>query len=321
LDLAKRWTPRVLLAALLALAGFVLWRELHGLTLAQVGGEIVAWGPARIAAAAGFAALSYALLAAMEWLGLRWAGADVPFRVILLGSFCANAFAHTVGFAVLVGGAVRARLYAPHGATLSMVAQTSVFCAISFGFGIVVLAGGALLISPNLPIAALQLHPLLGRVLGALLLAVPVAYVLACMMLRGPVRIAGREMSLPPPLTAIGQILLGLVDNAVTAAVIWALLPAEGLGYPAFIAAYVVATVVGLVSSVPGGAGVFEGAMLTLLPAVPRASLAAAFLGYRLIYYILPLIVAAVLLARAGLAQRMNLAPTSNASEARRRLG
>lgn len=304
----RHWGPRLAPVALLAVAAVILWRELHGLTVAQVTAEIVDWGPGRLAAAAGFALSSYALLAAMEWVGLRWAGAQVPFRTVLMGSFCANAFAHTIGFALLVGGAVRARLYGRHGATLAMVGQTSVFCSVSFGLGIVVLAGLTLVSRPDLPIAALNLHPLLGRVLGIALLAVVVGYVLACGVVRGRVRIAGRDMSLPTPVMAIWQVLLGLVDNAVTAAVVWALLPDTGVGFPTFIGAYVAATVAGLVSSVPGGAGVFEGIMLAMLPTVSRASLTAAFLGYRLIYYIGPLVVAGAMLAAHGMAPGFKLA-------------
>lgn len=303
----RHWAPRITPVVLLAVAGIVLWRELQGLTVAQVAAEAQAWGWRRLAAAAGFALASYALLAAMEWAGLRWAGAKVPFRAVLVGSFCANAFAHTIGFAVLVGGAVRARLYGRHGASLAMVAKTSVFCSASFGLGIVGLAGMTLLARPDLPVAALQLHPILGRSLGALLLALLVGYVAACALVRGAVRIAGHYVSLPSARAAAAQVVLGVVDNAVTAAVVWALLPGAAVGLPTFVGAYVAATVVGLVSSVPGGAGVFEGVMLAMLPEVSRAALTAGFLGYRLIYYVGPLLLAAVLLARSGGAAALRL--------------
>jgi uncharacterized membrane protein YbhN (UPF0104 family) len=55
--------------------------------------------------------------------------------------------------------------------------------------------------------------------------------------------------------------------------------------------------VAGLISTVPGGAGVFEGSISTLLPNAEPAPLAAAFLGYRLVYYLLPLLIACLALA------------------------
>ncbi|MFI4950356.1 MAG: hypothetical protein ACHP7A_04895, partial [Caulobacterales bacterium] len=97
---------------------------------------------------------------------------------------------------------------------------------------------------------------------------------------------------------------LGVVDNGIAAAILWILLPHGGPNYVTFVGAYAVACIVGLASSVPGGAGVFESAMAALLPAVEPAALAAAFLGYRLAYYILPLILAALALAADTLRRR-----------------
>lgn len=296
------WGARALPVVLLGAAVFVLWRELASLDLAEVGRQIMDWGPGRLAAALGATLASYALLAAMEWLGLRWTGAKVPFLHVMLGSFCANAFAHTIGFAVIVGGAVRMRLYGRHGATLMMVAQTTLFCSAAFGLGLSLFAGMALILKPNLPIMGLALHPGLGTALGWVLVAVPVAYIAACAMVRKPIRIAGREASLPPPGLALGQVALGFADSIASAAVVWVLLDVSHLSFPAFAGPYAVATVAGLVSSVPGGAGVFEGSVLALLPQIARAPLAAALLGYRLIYYIGPLLLAGAILARIGIA-------------------
>jgi uncharacterized membrane protein YbhN (UPF0104 family) len=58
-----------------------------------------------------------------------------------------------------------------------------------------------------------------------------------------------------------------------------------------------VASVVGLILSWPGVSGVIEGAISTLLQSADAAPLAAAFLGYRLVFYLLPLAIAAVWLA------------------------
>jgi uncharacterized membrane protein YbhN (UPF0104 family) len=294
----RTWTLRLIPVALLALAGWVLWREFHTLTWDAVKAEILGWGPWRIAAAAFFTLSSYALLSAMEWLGLRWSGARVPFPSTLLVGFCANAFAHTIGFAILIGGAVRARLYARHGVTLVMVAQTSVFCGVSFGFGILALGGLVFLISPDL--GGVVQGGAVQAVRAAALLAVlaPIAYVVACLWIKAPLHIAGHTFLLPPPGMAALQMAIGLADNCVTALVVWVLVP-DAVSAAGFIAAYVAATVIGLVSSVPGGAGVFEGAMVTLLPTLSHAGLAAAFVGYRLIYFLIPLILAAGLMARA----------------------
>lgn len=301
MNIVQRWAARLVPIVLMVVAVVVLWREMAHLDPASIGAEIVAWGPVRIAGVVGLTLVSFVLLAAMEWLGLKWSGASVPFQTVMVGSFCANAFAHTIGFAILVGGAVRVKLYGPKGASLVMVAKTSVFCSAAFALGISLLAGVALLAHPALPIFGLRLHPRVGVALGVLLVAFPVVYLGACAVGRSAIRLAGHEVSLPSFRLACAQVALGFVDNLVTAMVVWILLGSTGVSFAAFSGSYVIATLAGVLSSVPGGAGVFEGLVLALLPAVPRAPLAAALLGYRLIYYLAPLLVATAILTRAGL--------------------
>jgi phosphatidylglycerol lysyltransferase len=300
----KRWSLRALPVLLLAAAAWVLWRELRVVSWSQVSGEALAWGPARIAAAAGLTAVSFALLALAEWLGLRWAGARVPFRCVLLGSFCANAFAHSIGLAVVVGGAVRFRLYGKHGASLWAVGQTSVYCTAVFGLGVMLLAGLCLIVAGQPALATLPIPPLAAQGAGWALLAAVLAYVGACAVWRRPIRLAGHELALPSWPSALAQAGIGLADAAATALLVWLLLPPGSVSYPAFASAYVLATVAGVASAAPGGVGVFEGAMLALSPGLTRAPLAAALLGYRLIYYVAPLVIAAALLARSGAGRR-----------------
>lgn len=299
-----RWLP----VLLLVVAAAILWREFHSLTLEEIVGEAVSWGAAPIAAAAALTAFSFLLLTAIEALGLRWAGVQAPFRTTAVASFCGNAFAHTLGFALVTGTAIRARLYAPFGASLATVTQVTAFYGVTFGLGMAGLAGLFLTLEPGLSASVLPLTPQLARLAGVPLLLAPATYVVACATLRGQVTILGHSLALPPPLTAVAQVVLGLADNAVTAAVAWVLLPHVSVAYDAFVGPYVMATLVGLVSHVPGGAGVFEGVLLALLPAAPRPALAAAFLGYRLIYYVAPLMLAAALIVRTGLAEETGLA-------------
>ena len=287
---------------LLGVAGWVLWREFGGLDPARVAAQMAHWPPWRIAAAMGLTTVSFSLLATMEWLGLRWARARVPFRTALFGAFCSNAFAHTIGFAILIGGAIRARVYAPHGASLLQVAQTSLFCCMAFFFGISTLGGLTLLLSPELGLDGAHMNPAAVRGLALALLAAPAAYLAACALVRAPIRMMGREVALPPLLTGLSQVALGLVDNGVTAAVCWVLLPKGAVAFAGFAGAFVIATLTGLVSSVPGGAGVFEGAVAALLPGPGRAALAAAFVGYRLFYFLAPLGLASLIEIRSGLA-------------------
>jgi uncharacterized membrane protein YbhN (UPF0104 family) len=71
-----------------------------------------------------------------------------------------------------------------------------------------------------------------------------------------------------------------------------------GLHFPAFVAAFVIATIAGALSGVPGGLGVFEAAMIAFMPSTQGlVGTAAALVLYRLIYNVAPLIFAAIVLA------------------------
>lgn len=94
--------------------------------------------------------------------------------------------------------------------------------------------------------------------------------------------------------------MLSLADWLLVGTLLYVLLPtALPLKYAAFLRAYLVAQTAGVVSHVPGGVGVFEAVLLTLLvPAAPAGGvglLAASLVVYRVIYYLVPLAVAIVM--------------------------
>jgi glycosyltransferase 2 family protein len=290
--LALRIVPPIMLVA----AIWVLWREFHKLDFAAVSAAMAGWGMRSIVFALLLSVVSFLLMGAIEWVGLRWTGAKVPFGPTQAGSFMANAIAHAIGANLLTSGAIRARFYDRYGVSLAQVAGTTVFAAMSFAVGLAALSGVGLLLASHADLARTAIPPAVGRWLGGALVAIALGYVVLCAVRRSPVTAFGRSIVLPSVRDALAQLVLGIVDNGLAAAILWILLPAAGPSYVTFVGAYAVSCIAGLASSVPGGAGVFESAMAALLPGVEPAALAAAFLGYRLAYYIFPLILAALAL-------------------------
>lgn len=282
---------------LLGAAAYILWREFHEIRPEQVAQAIRAWGWGSVTLALGLSASSFLLMGLIEWLGLRWAGARVALVSALSGSFIASAIAHTLGANLLVSGAVRARYYARYGVTLRQVAATTLFHGFSFSVGLATLAGISLLVAGRQDIATVSriANPVADG-MGALLLTGVGGYVLLCLTLRKRLRAFGHSVKLPSFRVALAQLTIGAVDNAVAAAIVWVLLPVGSIGYFAFVGAYAPSVVVGLISHVPGGVGVFEGSVSTLLRGIEPAGLAAAFLGYRLFFFLLPLLLAGLAL-------------------------
>jgi uncharacterized membrane protein YbhN (UPF0104 family) len=282
---------------LLALAAYILWRELHVLSPREVGRQMADWGPARLALVAALTVVGYGVLGVNEALGLRWAGAKLAWREVSLVSFLAYAFANNLGLNMLVAGVVRSRAYGRSGVDVPSVAVATVYCSLAFTVGLCVLAGASLLTADEAAYAALRITARTGHVAGALFLLYPTAYLLACTLWRRPVGAYGRNWTLPGPGRALSQIGLGLVDNLVIAGVLWLLIGERAPSYVDFTSAYALSMAAGLLSNLPGGVGVFESVMLTLLPQVDRAAMAATFIGYRLIYFLTPLVVAIAVMA------------------------
>ena len=294
---AKRWGPRLLALILLGAAVWVIWRQLQHLSWRELKHAFAAWGLWRIAGSLAAVIASYIALAVNEWAGLRWSGARAPPWTTFFGSFCVNAFAHTLGTAVVVGAAVRLRVYAAQRVTLAEIVKVTVFTNVSFSLGIAGIAGWGLLVAPAWRLHAVHMPAELARVIGVLLLLSIPAYIAVCGAVRGSLTLLGHRFVLPSLKWAVAQVVIGVIDNVLTVLIPWVLLPKGLIGFGAFTGAFSVATVVGVVSSVPGGAGVFESVLLTLLPHVDRASLTAAFVGYRLFYFLIPLAMAGLMLA------------------------
>ena len=107
---------------------------------------------------------------------------------------------------------------------------------------------------------------------------------------------------LPDWRLSLAQLVVGVLDWAAAAAVFYVLVPAtvDGAAIPfaTVLGVFLLAQIAGVISHVPGGVGIFESLILVVLgPAVPAPALLASLVAYRAVYYLLPLAVAAVLLA------------------------
>ncbi len=200
----------------------------------------------------------------------------------------AIALAQTLGFGVVTGALARWRLLPALGA--AGAARISGLVAVSF------LAGWAVVTS----LACLLLNaPPLGSALAFLPLFAAVAVV--WLALQHPtVTVLGRWPIRLPSLPALGAILgLTFLDTLFAALALYFLLPAElGLNLATLYPVFLIALGAALLSGTPGGVGPFELTLFALLPDHPEPLLVAGILGFRLIYYAIPAVIAGLLLLR-----------------------
>lgn len=255
-----------------------------------------------------FTGASYLALTFYDVLALRVIGRAVPWRTAALASFTSYTLSHNLGLSLLTGGSARYRVYTAAGLDGGEVAQVVGLAASGFWAGVLTIAGAAMLLhAGTLAIAGFTLSALFVHVIGALAVLAMAAGVVVAARLNGPVRLLGLTIPVPDAGQWLAQIGVALVDIAFASAALFVLIPgASPALLPAFILAYALAIVAAVLTHVPGGLGVFEAVVLAVVPG-DRATLFAALIAYRLIYYLLPLALGVVLLAGHEAAQRRAL--------------
>ena len=290
-----RWVASGASLAMLVLALWWLHKALAGTPLREVLHSLGQLPLQALALALLGTAISYAALAAYDVLALRVLQHPLAWPRAAITAFMATAVGHNVGLALISGGTVRLRLYSAWGLGAGEVATLSGLVAASFGLGVTLCAGAALLLEPAATLGALHVPATVGRVVGAALVTMPLLYLV--WLAWGPRVLSIRQWTLPLPTPRQGalQLLLSVVELAAASTVLWALLPQGAAPWASFMGLYVLAMVLGIASHVPAGLGVFEAVLIAGLPQVPPHALLAAALAYRAIYYLLPLGVAALL--------------------------
>ncbi|QRY78896.1 bifunctional lysylphosphatidylglycerol flippase/synthetase MprF [Pseudomonas sp. PDNC002] len=247
----------------------------------------------------------FIVLLGYEWSASRFAGVKLPTPALLTGGFSAFAIGNAVGLSMLSGGSVRYRLYARVGLGAGDVALMTLFASLSLGCALPILAALAALSDLSDASLALHLPEWLVTVLALAIIAFCILLVVGIERRRLPeqpspdshlVRVGRRTLRLPGLRLSLLQLLITALDVAAAATVLYLLLP-EAPPFGAFLLVYLIALAAGVLSHVPGGVGVFEAVLLAAFAnQLGAAPLAAALLLYRLIYVVLPLIVACLLL-------------------------
>lgn len=301
----RRW-PAIFRATLalaaVILAAYLLYRTLRGHSYEELSGLLRSANSGRVALALGFALCSYACLTLFDFLALRYAGKPLPYRQAALASFTSLSLGHNIGLAALSSGAIRYHFYARWGLTAGDVAKVILFCGATVGIGLGTLAALALLLRPELAVKLTGLPASAVFALAAGLILALAAYFTLCVCIRGRLRIGSWGIELPRPRLAAAQFIVGPLNFALVAACLHQALASLGeVSYPDVAASYVLANIASLIAHVPGGLGVIE-AVVTMV--LPGAGVIAGLIIFRAVYFLVPLLPGAVLLAFSLLAGR-----------------
>lgn len=260
---------------------------------------ILALSPGQVLLAVGCTVVAYLALTGYDVLALRYVRHPLPYRQTGLASFIAFALSNSVGLAMLTGASVRSRLYTAWGLPTTRIARIIGFTAATLWLGVLTVAGLALMLEPSAIAPLVHLAPAAAFGAGVSALVLVASYLGWCVRGRPLLLFRGWRFEPPAPALALGQLAASALDWLAAAAVLYVFLPPGAApSFPAFAGIFVVAQGLGLASHVPGGLGVFEGALLLLTRGtVPTAALAGALVAFRVFYYFAPLLLATALLA------------------------
>ncbi len=258
--------------------------------------------------------LSYTLLTAYDALGFRQLGVKVPYRTTALGSYTSYAVSFTLGFPLITAGTVRYWIYSTIGVGAKTIASLTLIAGVTFWLGMATVLGICLLLKPAAVSELSRLPVPVNLVIGAGILGGVIAYLVWVSRKSRTLTFQGWSMSLPDLKVSLAQLSIGALDVCAAGAALYLLLPqGYGIAYGTFIAAYVFACILGIVSHAPGGIGVFEATILLALPGIPSEQLLGSLLLFRVWYYIVPFIVALGLLAGREILLRSRILKTDMA--------
>jgi phosphatidylglycerol lysyltransferase len=285
---------RILLGAALPLGAFllaliVLNRLLSEIHLRSVIDGMHAVPVSRWLLAVCFAAGSYLALTIPDALALHVIGKHLGARRTMTAALMATAVGNNLGVAAVSGGSIRYRLYSAMGLPAADIGWLVGFCSLTFALGAMTLGGLSLTLEAGSSATLIHLRPEPARIVGVTLLALVVAYTGFAAFRRRSLTLGSWSLAIPSLPTAVVQVLAGCLDLLCAGATLYVLLPeGHGVSYAAFAGLYVLAVTGGTLSNVPGGLGVFESAIVALLPQVDAPAVLGSVLVYRVIYYLVP---------------------------------
>lgn len=290
--------PIFLGAMLFVLGLYALFHLLRPVNPAAVKAQLKGTPIPVLVAALGATGVGYAALIFYDWFALRFIGQKLPKGVVALGGYLGYAFGNTIGVSVISGGAVRYRIYSALGLSAFEVAAISGYIAVTLGTGLTIIGLGALALHPAVFSDYFSLSSQSVQLISGGIFTVSAVAILWLSVGQHKLQISRFTLRLPPLKDLAGQLLATSVDVAAASFALWILLPAGKPDFATFIAVYAAATMIGVLSHVPGGVGVFETVVIGTLPqTVQVGDAAAALLLFRLIYYIVPFALAFLFVA------------------------
>jgi len=255
--------------------------------------------------------LHYLIFGIYEQIGLIYLKAPLSLPRLTLGSFVAYSLTMNLGW--VIGGPMgRYPLYKAWGISGVEIVKLVAMLGMTYSVGVHAIPGIVSIWDPlEVPDHVVHKYHLFfhnTRWIGVAFLAIGAVYLLLCATRRGTLRILGFELQFPPLWLAVCHLAICGADLIVMATTLRALMPPEvQVDYVHFLNIVMFTMVIVYFSHAPGGVGVFELCILKFLSEFKDPGIPAAIIMFRVLYFVLPLVVSLVILAGVAVARRVDL--------------
>ena len=287
-----------IVAALFIAAIITIHGEVRHLSIASISKEMHSVPLLTYALALSGVLVSYIAVTGYDTLALLYTRHRLPYRKTAVASFASYAISNSLGVPFLTGSAVRYRMYTSWGLTVPDIGILALITGLSLHMGALTIAGIGLVAEAPLFEKVFSVSPLIAYLAGVVCLTLVVIFLWRHKGNGGTWRFRSVEMESPGPRVGFSQLAVSILDWASAGFVLFVLLPPDTpLSYLGFLPIFVAACMLGGLSGLPGGLGVFEAVILLMVPTTSDDALAASLIAYRVLYYLLPLSVAALMLS------------------------
>jgi len=296
--LGPSWIALAISLVIVAVAAATLFRVFRDIELGRVVAALKAQSLRGLFLSGGFVGAGYLVLTCYDVFALRAIGrTNVPYRVAALASFTSCTIGHSFGAAIFTSGFIRYRIYSAWGLNIGEIARIAFFTGLTYWLGNAFVLGCGIALAPAAVSAVNHLPAPINRLIGLATLVAINGYML--WLWAGP-RTIGRahwRIVLPDTASTLVQIGIGSLDLTVVSLAMYAVLPSQPvMGFFSLMVIFVTAMLIGVVSYVPGSLGVMEAAMFIGLPQFRTEDLLASLVSFRVLYFVIPLLLAALLL-------------------------
>jgi len=275
----------------------MIYRQLSKYTLEEIRDAVIAVPNKNILYACIASFCGYLALSSYDFLALKYINHKITTWKWMFAGFIGFAVSNNAGHAVVSGGAIRYRLYTRWRVGAADIVKMVTFSGFTYLVACFALVIIGYVCSPNHVVSSVA-SPLLNW--GILIFSVVglAFYFWGCAFYKKPIIIKEIEFNAPTPKMALAQVIIGSADILMASLVLYFVMESYvDIPFASFIGAFIIAQVLGVYSQVPGGLGVFELVFTNLMPEDEnQATLFAILILYRIIYYLLPLVISGIAL-------------------------